>query len=350
MAQGHSQFFFIVLFGRGRSWNPPCTLQVDYWTRTPEMQAAKDAHVDAIDAAAEAEAAAIRAGARRAGGEALLASREARILATTLAARDVALEPNLFPYATPPGIEHWTLWSRRELRHVEICAFVAQWCAAADDGEHHLAGAAASKFPQLCSPVVEWNYEDNVHRSFLLPHVHVFLRRAWAPQAAEPDDAHPARSSSRSSSADDCVSPEGARTAPAAFTPAKGTGPSRPSCCKRPAPAAPRSDEDEDDACDAQEDKARGGSATAGADEGLGCSSDSSDGSSGSGHSASRHEFDGAGGGGGGGSSSAVLLQPSLENGARAESLHFPPAKRPRVISTVDDEPEAAKAQLHVNP
>jgi uncharacterized membrane protein YgcG len=322
MAQGHSHFF-IVLFGRGRSWNPPCTLQVDYWTRTPEMQAAKDAHVDAIDAAAEAEAAAISAGAHRAGGEALVASREARILATTLAARDVALEPNLFPYATPPGIEHWTLWSRRELRHVEICAFVAQWCAAADDDEHYLAGAAASKctgkrVPQLCSPVVEWNYEDNVHRSFLLPHVHVFLRRAWAPQAAE--------------------TAEGARTAPAAAIPAKGTGPSRPSCCKRPALAAPRSDEDEDDACDAQEDKARGGSATVGADEGLGSSSDSS----GSGHSASRHEFDGAGGGGGGGSSSAVLLQPSLENGARAESLHFPPAKRPRVISTVDDEPEAA--------
>jgi hypothetical protein len=58
--------------------------------------------------------------------------------------------------------QHWTLWSREELSHRRICTFVEEWCAVDPVGKE----------------VVEWNYEENSHRSFDVPHVHVFLRFA----------------------------------------------------------------------------------------------------------------------------------------------------------------------------
>ena len=123
-----------------RAWEPPCTLTVDYWKRSEETQLRKDAHVDAIDEAAT--------------------SREDLILQTTLAHVDVALERNMFPYDCPRGIEHWTLWSREELTHIEICSFVEGWSAS----------------PDCPRQVAEWNYEENKHRSFDVPHVHCFFR------------------------------------------------------------------------------------------------------------------------------------------------------------------------------
>lgn len=87
----------------------------------------------------------------------------ARSLWNTGKDKDVAIEKNMFPYDTHnPCIEHWTLWSREELSHRRICMFVEEWCAVDPVGKE----------------VVEWNYEENSHRSFDVPHVHVFLRFA----------------------------------------------------------------------------------------------------------------------------------------------------------------------------
>eukprot|EP00613_Pedinella_sp_CCMP2098_P024637 CAMPEP_0171702918 /NCGR_PEP_ID=MMETSP0991-20121206/11856_1 /TAXON_ID=483369 /ORGANISM="non described non described, Strain CCMP2098" /LENGTH=311 /DNA_ID=CAMNT_0012292301 /DNA_START=105 /DNA_END=1040 /DNA_ORIENTATION=- len=123
------------------SWSPPCTLEVDYWSRTPACALAKERHVAKVDSNSSI-------------------SREELVLSTTLLGVDVALERNMFPYDTPEDIGHWTLWSRQEMRHVEICKFLEKWCA------------------ENAPEVFEWNYEENSHRSFDVPHVHVFLRFA----------------------------------------------------------------------------------------------------------------------------------------------------------------------------
>ena len=99
---------------------------------------AKEAHTDKIDY--------------------LWPSREDLVLETTLAEDDTVLEPNMFPYATPEGIAHYTLWSKRDLSHDEIVHFVDSWLS-----KHH---------PQ----VRRWQYDDNSgERSILLFHVHVFI-------------------------------------------------------------------------------------------------------------------------------------------------------------------------------
>jgi len=121
------------------SWEVPCTLPVEYWKRTDEVAKAKALHVESL--------------------EGLPVTREELILNTTLAdGRNIALEKNYFPYDTPEFIEHWTLWSRHEMNHREICEFTTKWLV------ENLPG------------VVEWNYEENVHRSFDIPHVHCFFR------------------------------------------------------------------------------------------------------------------------------------------------------------------------------
>jgi hypothetical protein len=120
-------------------WNPPCSLPLKYWKRSEETQKAKDDHIDYL--------------------ETLPYSREELIFQTTLSdGREAAIEKNLFPYDCPSPIEHFTLWSREELSHRRICMFMEDWCA-----ENNM-------------KVVEWNYEENLHRSFDIPHVHVFIR------------------------------------------------------------------------------------------------------------------------------------------------------------------------------
>jgi len=121
------------------AYNPPCTLRVDYWKRSPDVQRRKEDHIAHIDS----------------GG----VSREDQIYTTTLCNRDIALEENMFPYDCPRGIRHYTLWSCRELTHKQICRFIEGFC------RRHLTGQ-----------VLEWNYEENSHRSIDIPHVHVFLQ------------------------------------------------------------------------------------------------------------------------------------------------------------------------------
>lgn len=86
------------------------------------------------------------------------ANREYLILQTTLFQRQVTLEKNMFPYATPRSVEHWTLWCREEMSHEEVCKYVNTWLC-----EH---------MPH----VYRWNYDDNSgDRSIDLFHVHVYI-------------------------------------------------------------------------------------------------------------------------------------------------------------------------------
>lgn len=58
---------------------------------------------------------------------AMTMSREEWILNTALSGVHVELEPNLFPYETPPGVTHYTLWSRTYLSDGEVESFVESW-------------------------------------------------------------------------------------------------------------------------------------------------------------------------------------------------------------------------------
>ncbi|CAI5734423.1 unnamed protein product [Peronospora destructor] len=114
------------------------TLVVEYWDRTDECLERKWAHMDMVDR--------------------MFNSREELILATTLRHKETVLEPNMFPYDTPKGINHWTLWSRHEMNHAEIEEFVCNWIR--------------ENAPQ----VERWNYDENLSRSIDIFHVHVYLK------------------------------------------------------------------------------------------------------------------------------------------------------------------------------
>ncbi|POM65254.1 N-5'phosphoribosyl anthranilate isomerase/indole-3-glycerol phosphate synthase [Phytophthora palmivora] len=113
-------------------------IAVEYWGRTDECLERKWAHMEIVDE--------------------LFESREELILATTLRNAQTVLEPNMFPYDTPDEIEHWTLWSRREMEQAEIEMFVRRW--------------VLENAPQVKS----WNYDENSSRSFDIFHVHVYLQ------------------------------------------------------------------------------------------------------------------------------------------------------------------------------
>ncbi|RHY19600.1 hypothetical protein DYB25_001745 [Aphanomyces astaci] len=87
-------------------------------------------------------------------------SREEHIFGTTLLGRTSYMEPNMFPYDPPEGIEHWTLWSRLEMNHDDVKAYVESWI---DTNAPH---------------VQAWNYDDNPERSINIFHVHVYLQVA----------------------------------------------------------------------------------------------------------------------------------------------------------------------------
>lgn len=73
--------------------------------------------------------------------------------------RDTLLERNMFPYDVPTDVEHWTLWSRRDLETNEMEEFVQKWVT-----ENH-------------PHVVEWECDNNEgDRSIDWYHVHVFFR------------------------------------------------------------------------------------------------------------------------------------------------------------------------------
>lgn len=114
------------------------TLYIEYWSRTDECKERKWDHLDEI--------------ADQYG------SAEEHIFATTLKGRSAILEPNMFPYDTPAGIEHWTLWHVKELNHEQIKQYVETWI---DANAPH---------------VERWNYDDNPERSIDIFHVHVYLQ------------------------------------------------------------------------------------------------------------------------------------------------------------------------------
>ena len=61
---------------------------------------------------------------------------------------------------TPYGVEHYTLWSRHNLTHSEICYYVDNWID--------------KRMPY----VRRWNYDDNEgEKSIELFHVHVYIER-----------------------------------------------------------------------------------------------------------------------------------------------------------------------------
>ena len=70
---------------------------------------------------------------------------------------DVALEPNMFPYECPPGVTHWTLWSRREMSPAQIVRWTKTWLRAHKPN------------------VTKWNFDMNDNNSVDVPHYHVFL-------------------------------------------------------------------------------------------------------------------------------------------------------------------------------
>ncbi|GMF48687.1 unnamed protein product [Phytophthora fragariaefolia] len=123
---------------------PSKTLVLQYWERTDECLERKWAHMDMVDE--------------------LFESREELILATTLSDTETALEPNMFPYDTPEGIEHWTLWSRHEMDDDEIKKYVSGWLS--ENAPH----------------VESWNYDENLSRSIDIFHVHVYLQGVTQPR------------------------------------------------------------------------------------------------------------------------------------------------------------------------
>lgn len=84
-------------------------------------------------------------------------SREERILLTTLAGKETVLERNPFPYRTPAGVQHWTLWCVRDMSTAEIESYVCTWIH--------------QNMPQATA----WNFDENESRSIDLFHVHVYL-------------------------------------------------------------------------------------------------------------------------------------------------------------------------------
>jgi hypothetical protein len=114
------------------------TLYIEYWSRTDECKERKWDHLDEI--------------ADKYG------SAEEHIFATTLNGRTACLEPNMFPYNTPAGIEHWTLWHVQDLTHEQIKQYVENWIDANAPHVHR------------------WNYDDNPERSIDIFHVHVYLQ------------------------------------------------------------------------------------------------------------------------------------------------------------------------------
>merc|ERR1719263_394476 len=88
--------------------------------------------------------------------------RERFVLERVLKNRDVLVEPNRFPYALPPGIAHWTIWSRRDFGHKELCDYIEAWLEARKP--HN---------------VVAWNYDDNRGRRTIgIWHVHIYFQGA----------------------------------------------------------------------------------------------------------------------------------------------------------------------------
>lgn len=119
------------------------TIRIAPWRRNDEVMRQKSARLAYLD--------------RKYRG-----NRERFVEERVLRRRDVYLEPNRFPYQLPPGIEHWTIWSRRTFRHKELCEYIESWL---DARKPH--------------NVVAWNYDDNRgRRTIAIWHVHIYFEGA----------------------------------------------------------------------------------------------------------------------------------------------------------------------------
>ena len=120
----------------------PKSLQLRYYRRSAALKKRKYLHMDYLDKH--------------------FANREQVILNSVLreSCQPIVLEPNMFPYDTPAGVTHWTLWSRKWLKEQEVNEFVESWLA--------------SNLPEA----IEWNHDDNMADglSINLFHVHVYVR------------------------------------------------------------------------------------------------------------------------------------------------------------------------------
>lgn len=129
---------------------PPCDLRLEYWMRSEECTERKRAHVAAID--------------ERGGYWGM----EDHIEETVFAPHgDVVLERNMFPYETPRGISHWTLWSRSPMSERDIVRWTKAWLL------EHLPDA------------LRFNYDLNDNNSIDIPHYHVFIERPVSDDADE---------------------------------------------------------------------------------------------------------------------------------------------------------------------
>lgn len=104
-------------------------------------------------------------------------NREKFVMERVLRRRDVLVEPNRFPYHLPPDIEHWTIWSRTEFDHQDLCDYIEAWL---DARKPH--------------NVIAWNYDDNRGRRTIdVWHVHIYFKGAGGkpPQLCRRGDDRP---------------------------------------------------------------------------------------------------------------------------------------------------------------
>ena len=120
-----------------------CTLRLEYWMRSEEMTAKKREHVAKLD---------------ELGGYYGVEDHIEKTVFGNDPEVNVVLEENMFPYDCPPGVSHWTLWSREDMKGEEIQEWVSEYLR-----KHR-------------KDVVEWNYDMNDNCSVDVPHYHVFLR------------------------------------------------------------------------------------------------------------------------------------------------------------------------------
>lgn len=116
----------------------PRTMKLEYYERDETTLEEKWRHMDWLDANYD--------------------SREERILSTILAKEDTVMEFNPFPYVTPPGVSHMTLWCIADMDTAAIEDFVSSWIAA--------------NMPEA----MQWNFDENLQRSIDLFHVHVYIQ------------------------------------------------------------------------------------------------------------------------------------------------------------------------------
>ena len=194
---------------------PPCVLRLEYWMRSEACTERKRRHVEAIDARGgywgmeehiERTVFGGCADDDDDGGSAgtLEKTKPSRV--------SVALEPNMFPYECPPGVTHWTLWSRSEMSPSDIVRWTKTWLRTHKPN------------------VAKWNFDMNDNNSVDVPHYHVFLfepprgsHRRDADKAddvSEPrrmrneDEEHPSHANDANTRKEDAKRSEKTRKAP----------------------------------------------------------------------------------------------------------------------------------------